>query len=109
MNKPTDPLRVYAAKQYADKLKRIPSDQWCVGNYTGAVLITDHNFTLQHRIGFLEGAIEGIRLYAIWRNGDQLVGCLERPLKEVLKPYEEELARLRAKAFAEHDTAMKQL
>ena len=48
-----------------------------------------------HRIGFLEGAIEGITLYAIWRNGEQLVGCLERPLKEVLQPYQEELVRLK--------------
>lgn len=31
--KPTDPLRVHAAKQYADKLKRIPASQWCVGDY----------------------------------------------------------------------------
>ena len=49
---------------------------------------------LLHRIGFLEGAIEGIRLYAIWRNGEQKVGCLEKPLKEVLRPYKEEIARL---------------
>ena len=47
-----------------------------------------------HRKGFLEGVIEGITLYAIWRNGEQLVGCMERPLKEVLKPYKEELARI---------------
>jgi len=49
-----------------------------------------------HRIGFLEGAIEAITLYAIWRNGEQLVGCMENPLKEVLEPYKEELARLTA-------------
>jgi len=47
-----------------------------------------------YRIGFLEGAIEGIRLYAIWRNGEQRVGCLEKPLKETLQPYKEEIARL---------------
>lgn len=47
-----------------------------------------------HRIGFLEGAIEGTRLCAIWRNGEQLVGCTERPLREVLQPYKEELDRL---------------
>ncbi len=50
---------------------------------------------IMHRIGFLEGAIEGITFYAIWRNGRQLVGCLERPLKEVLQPYHDELGRLR--------------
>lgn len=43
------------------------------------------------RIGFLKGMIEGITEYAIWRNGEQLVGCMERPLKEVLKPWKEEL------------------
>lgn len=47
-----------------------------------------------HRIGFLEGAIEGIRLYAIWKDGTQLVGCLGKPLKEVIAPYQEELAKL---------------
>ena len=47
-----------------------------------------------HRIGFVEGAIEGITLYAIWKNGEQLVGCMARPLKEVLKPYREEIERL---------------
>ncbi|MFH1781850.1 MAG: hypothetical protein ABH835_04530 [Patescibacteria group bacterium] len=46
------------------------------------------------RIGFLKGAIEGITLYAIWRNGEQLVGCMEKPLQEVLAPYKEELTRL---------------
>lgn len=48
-----------------------------------------------HRIGFIEGTIEAITLYAIWRNGEQLVGCMETPLKEVLKPYQEELMHLR--------------
>jgi len=46
------------------------------------------------RIGFLEGVIEGITLYAIWRNGEQLVGCLQKPLKEVVQPYKDELAKL---------------
>jgi len=64
--------------------------------YTPPRFANDHEAKL-HRIGFLEGAIEGIRLYAIWRNGEQLVGCLERPLKEVLQPYQEELDRLTAK------------
>ena len=46
------------------------------------------------RIGFLEGAIEGITLYAIWLNGEQKVGCMGKPLKEVLLPYKEEKQRL---------------
>lgn len=49
---------------------------------------------IYHRIGFLIGAIEGITLYAIWKNGEQLVGCMAKPLKEVLLPYREELAIL---------------
>ncbi len=46
------------------------------------------------RIGFLKGAIEAIRLYAIWKNGEQFVGCERYPLKEALQPYKEELVRL---------------
>ena len=49
---------------------------------------------LINRIAFLEGAIEGITLYAIWKEGVQRVGCLERPLKEVLEPYHFEIRRL---------------
>lgn len=55
--------------------------------------MTDHEQIL-HRIGFLEGAIEGVRLYAVWRNGEQLVGLMELPLEKVLQPYKEELVRL---------------
>lgn len=43
------------------------------------------------RTAFLRGKIEGITDYAIWRNGEQLVGCLETPLKEVLQPMLDEL------------------
>lgn len=49
-----------------------------------------------HRIGFLEGVIEGIRLYAIWKDGEQLVGCMQKPLKTVLVPYNEELTRIKS-------------
>lgn len=58
---------------------------------------------LLRRIGFLEGAVEGITLYAIWRNGEQLVGALERPLKEVLLPYKDEIARLMPMAAKSED------
>jgi hypothetical protein len=51
--------------------------------------------TRQYKMGWQEGIIEGITLYAIWHNGEQLVGCTEKPLKEVLEPYKQELARLR--------------
>jgi len=51
---------------------------------------------LLHRIGFLEGAMEGITLYAVWKDGEQLVGAMQRPLKQVLKQYQEELERLKA-------------
>jgi hypothetical protein len=38
---------------------------------------------------FWDGVKEGITAYAIWRSGDQLVGCMERPLKEVLAEIDE--------------------
>lgn len=52
---------------------------------------------LHTRIAFLDGKIEGIRDYAIWHNGEQLVGCLEKPLKEVIAPYRQEQMELLAK------------
>ena len=43
------------------------------------------------RLHFLFGMIEGITLYAIWKDGEQLVGCMRRPLKIVLQPYRDEI------------------
>jgi hypothetical protein len=48
----------------------------------------------QFRVEFLKGKIDGIRDYAIWKNGDQFVGCLEKPLREVLDPYQKEIEAL---------------
>ena len=48
----------------------------------------------RERIAFLKGSIEGITLYAVWRDGKRLVGCMETPLKNVIQPYEEEITRL---------------
>jgi len=56
----------------------------------GGLFKRDH---LINRLGFLEGAIEVIKLYAVWRNGEQLVGQ-GILLPEALRPYEEELDRL---------------
>ena len=49
------------------------------------------------RINYLRGQIEGIRMFAIWKDGQQLVGCLQRPLEEVLKPIEDEIKTLEGK------------
>ncbi len=43
------------------------------------------------RVAWLEGKIDAIRDYAIYKNGEQLVGCLQTPLHEVLKPYQREI------------------
>jgi hypothetical protein len=51
----------------------------------------------QHRIGFLEGLIAATELYAVWKNGEQLVGVMKTPLKKAVQPYMEELERLNAK------------
>jgi hypothetical protein len=48
----------------------------------------------RERIAFLDGVIEGITLYAVWSNGEQLVGCLRAPLQQVLLPYVEEKTRI---------------
>ena len=61
-----------------------------------SALLLNHKETLIYEHAFLEGCIEGIRDYAIWRNGEQLVGCLERPLKEVIAPLEQKSAKIKA-------------
>jgi hypothetical protein len=40
---------------------------------------------------FIEGVIVGVKAYAKWKNGEQVVGTLERPLKEVIEEIEKEL------------------
>lgn len=47
------------------------------------------------RIIFLEGMIEGISMYAIWKNDEQLVGCMQKPLKIVIAPYLQEIEKLK--------------
>jgi hypothetical protein len=37
------------------------------------------------KIGYIEGLKEGIRRYAIWKDGVQMVGVMQRPLSEVLR------------------------
>lgn len=54
----------------------------------------EHELNVKERIAFLNGVMEGIILYAIWKDGTQVVGCMQKPLKEVLTPYKEEVARL---------------
>ena len=59
--------------------------------------MTEKEFRIK-RIGFLEGVIEGVRLYAVWKDGKQLVGIQQRPLESVLLPFEAELTRLQQEA-----------
>ena len=40
---------------------------------------------------FIEGVIAGVETFAIWKNGERLVGCMERPLKEVIAEIREQL------------------
>lgn len=41
------------------------------------------------KAGFALGLEEGIRMFAIHKDGQQLVGCLQRPLADVLKEVRE--------------------
>jgi len=41
---------------------------------------------------FIDGVIAGVKAYAILKDGQQLVGILQRPLAEVIKDIEEGLA-----------------
>jgi hypothetical protein len=40
---------------------------------------------------FTEGVIAGVEAYATWRDGEQLVGCMQIPLKEVIREVKEGL------------------
>ena len=41
---------------------------------------------------FIEGVIAGITMFAIWKNGKQVVGIMEHPLEEVIKEVKEQLS-----------------
>lgn len=53
------------------------------------------------RIGFLKGMIAATTSYAIWRNGKQTVGVMERDLHTVIEPYNDEIVRLEHKLRCE--------
>jgi len=40
---------------------------------------------------FTDGVKAGIEMYAIWKDGEQLVGALQKPLKEALEDVDREL------------------
>ena len=40
---------------------------------------------------FIEGVIAGIEAYAVWKDGEQVVGIMCEPLKEVIKEVKREL------------------
>lgn len=40
---------------------------------------------------FIDGMIAGVEAYAVWRDGVQLVGAMERSLREVIKEIKEEM------------------
>ena len=42
-------------------------------------------------LDFIEGVIAGVEMYASWKDGEQRVGILEKPLKEVLEEIKKDL------------------
>jgi hypothetical protein len=59
-----------------------------------------------HRIGYLQGLIHGISMYAVNHNGQQVVGVMRRPLHEVVGKYETELSEL-LNAVGEADAVLR--
>lgn len=41
----------------------------------------------EERIAYMQGIVEGITMYAVWKNGEQVVGIMETPLWKVTQPY----------------------
>lgn len=48
----------------------------------------------RERIAYLTGYIEGVTQFAVWKNGEQLVGILGTPVQRVIGPQVEELRAL---------------
>lgn len=40
----------------------------------------------EERIAYMQGIVEGITMYAVWKNSEQ-VGVMETPLWKVTQPY----------------------
>jgi len=40
---------------------------------------------------FIDGVIAGVEAYAVWKDGEQLVGVARQPLAEAIKEIQEEL------------------
>lgn len=40
---------------------------------------------------FIEGVIAGVEMYAVWKNGKQVVGIMQTPLEIVVKEIKEQL------------------
>lgn len=53
----------------------------------------ERKLTDEEAIVFIEGIMEGIRLYAVWKDGQEVVGCMQTPLKEVLVNYQNMIAK----------------
>lgn len=50
--------------------------------------------TKEEHIAYLKGMIAGIELYAIWKNGEQVVGIMEIPLWKVTQIYSVKIEQL---------------
>lgn len=40
---------------------------------------------------FIAGVIAGVKMYAVWKDGKQVVGCLETPLEIAIEEIKKEL------------------
>ncbi len=43
---------------------------------------------------FVAGVIAGVSTFAIWKNGMEVVGCMQKPLKDEIKKIEEMLEEI---------------
>ena len=50
--------------------------------------------TKKERIAYLTGRIDGIEDFAVWKDGERYIGCMQTNIKEILKPYKDEIEKL---------------
>lgn len=57
--------------------------------------LPDQSPEYQLEIAYRMGYADGVRNYAIWKNGTQYVGAMQRPLKDVLAEFQNEKVPVR--------------
>lgn len=51
----------------------------------------EEDIEIAKQCAWARGYIQAIRDYGIWNNGSQTIGCLDKPIKEIIKEVAESI------------------